>query len=151
MINDYTNLSDLELMALLKSGDHAAFSEIYNRHMEMVYAHCQKMLKNEEETQDLVQEIFISLWEKAPLLELKTNLSGYLFIATRHKVLNLMRKNRNANSLLDMFSLYNVSHESSTFELLCEKELAKNLEIEIANLPVKMRRVFEYSKERIPL
>lgn len=146
-MNNYRELSDLRLTVLLKSGDEAAFSEIYNKYWGMLYAQCLKMLKDESEAEDIVQEIFISLWTKRNELDLKVNLAGYLYITARHKVLNAIRKQKNNDKFVDALSVFIRNQDPSVLEQITEKELAGAIEKEIRNLPEKMKQIFEFSRK----
>ena len=55
-------LSDTELIALLKEGDHAAFKEVYKRYNQLLYVFAYRKLKNREESKDVVQEVFIKVF-----------------------------------------------------------------------------------------
>src|ERR1035437_8656376 len=83
----YSSLSDLELSAFIKEGNHAAFAEIYERYFGVLFLHAFKRLKDEDEAKDSVQELFTTLWLKRESLVLKTSLSGYLYAAIRNRVL----------------------------------------------------------------
>ncbi|HEY0668662.1 MAG TPA: RNA polymerase sigma-70 factor [Sphingobacteriaceae bacterium] len=142
----YSSLSDIDLVELLKTGDSYAFTEIFDRYWDKMYVHALKMLQNEEEAKDLLQEIFTSLWIKADKLELHTNLSGYLYVATRRKVLNYIRKSKTQTAFYDNLYAYAESNQQSAIDIINVKELAASLEFEIQNLPPKMRHVFEMSR-----
>ena len=75
-MNLNSEFSDFNMIQLVKTGDHSAFSEIYNRYWGILYAHCLKMLRNEAEAQDVLQDLFMSFWTKSAELDLKTNLLG---------------------------------------------------------------------------
>jgi RNA polymerase sigma-70 factor (family 1) len=142
----YSKLSDMELTGLLRSGNRAAFSEIYNRYWDGLYIHCLKMLKDESEAQDLVQELFISLWEKSNELDLKINVAGYLYVTARHRVLNAIRKRRNYDKFIDALSDYIVVMDDTILDQISEKELAAAIDNEIQHLPDKMKEVFICSR-----
>lgn len=91
---EYKVYSDQELVALLKEGIQAAFTEIYDRYWALMYTHVYKMLRNREETKDLLQDMFSSLWLKSSELKFETKLSGHLYISARNRVFNLIQKNR---------------------------------------------------------
>ncbi|MGY0035178.1 sigma-70 family RNA polymerase sigma factor [Pedobacter sp. NJ-S-72] len=76
-----------------------------------------------------------------------TNIGGYLYVAARNKVLNLVQQNKVRSDYLT--SLGKFSHEMSnvTLEQIDEKDLAQSLEREIAKLPDKMRIIFELSRK----
>lgn len=138
---------DKELMILLKSGSHAAFAEIYDRYWGLMYVHALKMLGDEDEAKDIIQELFITLWTKGPELELKNSLSGYLYVSVRHKILNRIRQQKTGSSFIHALALYISENENSFLPQLHEKELSAVIEKEIEKLPSKMRRIFEMSRK----
>jgi len=140
-------LSDPELLRLLKTGDRAAFAEVYDRHWGTLYMHALKMLHDREEAKDVVQEVFIQLWNKAAYLDISSSLSAYLFCSTRNKVLNLIRDKKTRSGYIDLFSLYIEEHHNDTLEYIQEKELLQAIEAVIQSLPEKMREVFELSRK----
>lgn len=146
-MNQNCELSDLQLIQLVKAGNHDAFSEIYNRYWGILYGHCLKMLKDEAEAQDVVQDLFISLWDNASDWPLTDNLPGYLYITARHKVLNTIRKRKTRDVFIDGLGEYANTHNESIIDQINERELAAAIETEIKNLPQKMRAVFEYSRK----
>ena len=83
--------TDHELFALLQNDDSAAYQAIYDRHWQPLYRHARKMLQNDEEARDVVQDIFVALWDKRYNLELTTSLSAYLYASTRNKILSLFK------------------------------------------------------------
>jgi RNA polymerase sigma-70 factor (family 1) len=146
-MDNYSKFSDWQLVEHLKSGEQTAFSEIYNRYWAMLYTTCYKMLRDESEAQDIVQDLFVTLWAKRNALDLKTSLSGYLYITARHKVLNAIRKRKNSDKIIDALGGYIQTQDASVLEQITEKELATAIEKEIQNLPEKMKQVFEYSRK----
>jgi RNA polymerase sigma-70 factor, Bacteroides expansion family 1 len=146
-MNLNSEFSDYQLIQLVKAGDHNAFSEIYNRYWGILYGHCLKMLKDEAEAQDVVQDLFMSLWTKSAELDVKTNLLGYLYITARHKVLNTIRKRKTSDKFIEALGAYATNHNDSVIDQINERELAAAIEAEIKNLPQKMREVFEYSRK----
>jgi DNA-directed RNA polymerase specialized sigma24 family protein len=65
-INKYVSfkLNDNELIVLLKDNSHAAYAELYQRYYRLLFVHAYKRLKDEEQAKDIVQEFFVSLWDK---------------------------------------------------------------------------------------
>src|ERR1700761_2193214 len=87
-MNDYSRYDDADLAALLKSGDRDAYEEIYHRYKFILHNHAFNKLRNKEEAQDVLQEVFVNLWIKRETLAINSNLSGYLYGAVRNRVLN---------------------------------------------------------------
>ncbi len=148
MKNKQEQLSDGELIALLKQGNHDALAEIYQRYWAVLYIQAMKMLQDEELARDIVQEVFIGLWSSRSTLNISSSLSAYLYASVRNKVLNSIRDNQVRSDYIGLFALYLDDHRNTTIELLEEKELLQAIEEIIRNLPPKMREVFELSRKQ---
>lgn len=142
----YSNFSDEELTFLLKKGDQMAFTEIYNRYWAEMYYHTFRMLKDEESSKDVVQDVFSTLWLKSSLLNTGTKLSGHLYISVRNKVLNLIAQNKVRSDYLSSVASF-VTHSVNEASLLDEKQILEMVEAEIKNLPARMREIFELSRK----
>ncbi len=68
-------MTDAEVFVFLKEGDQAAFGEIYSRYQGLLYIYACKIVKNKDLAEDIVQEIFIYLWEKRSQIQLRSTLS----------------------------------------------------------------------------
>ncbi|EOR95499.1 putative RNA polymerase ECF-type sigma factor [Arcticibacter svalbardensis MN12-7] len=145
-MSSYNTINEIDLLNLLRLGDNRAFTEVFNRYWDKMYIHALRMLEDEDEAKDLVQDIFASLWTKCNELQLHTNLAGYLYVATRNKVLNYIRQKKTRAGFEDALALYIDQNQYSVIDKICEKELASALESEITHLPEKMRKVFELSR-----
>jgi len=134
-------------MDFLKSGDHVAFTEIYNRYKGLLYIHAYKMLRDEEEAKDVLHELFAALWARGKDLVLHTSLSNYLYSAVRNRVLDVVSHKQVESVYLESLQHFMEEGDCITDHLLREKDLAAIIEREIAALPAKMREVFELSRK----
>ena len=82
----------------LKRGDKAAFAILYNQYWKKVYSFVQLYITKSVEVEDIVQEVFIKLWESHESIDENKNLEGYLFIITRNLVFYQSRKHFNEMS-----------------------------------------------------
>ncbi|MBE9601392.1 RNA polymerase sigma factor [Pedobacter sp. MC2016-24] len=142
----YNNLSDSELTILLKAGDVKAFDEIFERYSRVLYVYARNMIRDTDEAQDLVQDIFTSLWDHAAKLELRSSLSAYLYSAVRYKFLNLVSRRKVRSDYAEAFQALIDEGDYSTDHYINEKELIALIEKEVVKLPQKMREVFELSR-----
>jgi len=148
MKTDYKSLTDNELTAFLKSADRDAFSEIYDRYWAVLYLHARKLLRDKEEAQDIVQELFTNLWKKSSDIDFNVRLSSYLYRAVRNRIFNhLQHKKIVQDYQLSLIEFAN-SESGSSDELVRENELALLIEHEIQALPDKMREVFVLSRKQ---
>ena len=142
----YRNFSDEELTLLLKQGDQVAFTEIYNRYWAEMYYHTFRMLKDEDSSKDVVQDVFSTLWLKSASLNISTKLSGHLYISVRNKVLNLIAQDKVRNDYLSAVAAF-ITQSTNDSLLFDEREILDLVEAEILNLPPRMREIFEMSRK----
>lgn len=147
-MNSYKSLNDFQLLELIKSGDADAFAEIYERYWTLILHHALKMLKDDDEAKDLVQDVFVTLWIKIDQIDPNTNIAGFLYISTRNKILNLIRHNQIKTDYLSSLANFVSEPRNSALEELSAKNLNFVIEKEIQNLPVKMREIFELSRKK---
>ena len=143
----YSSLSDYELTALLKAGDRMAFTEIYDRYFWVLHSHAYKWMRNREETRDVIHELFLALWEKRDSLSFERGLLSYLSAAARNRIFNLLSHKRVESEYLTSLNNFMNHGNCLTDHLVREKQLMEIIEHEIANMPGKMREVFELSRK----
>lgn len=146
-MKSYANLSDEELTLLLKDRDQIAFAEVYERYWRIIYGHVYKMLLDEEEAKDILQEVFSSVWLKSGDFPANINLAGYLFVSAKNRVLNFIRKNKTQDAYITSLAKYVDQFCTSTMDQLDERDVAAAIEREIQSLPKQMREVFELSRK----
>lgn len=142
----YRDFKDEELTVLLKQGDQLAFTEIYNRYWAEMYYHTFRMLKDEDSSKDVVQDVFSTLWLKSSALNINIKLSGHLYISVRNKVLNLIAQDKVRNDYLSAVATF-VTESTNEASLFDERQILEIVEAEIRNLPPKMREIFELSRK----
>lgn len=146
-MKNYSEFTDEALILLLKERDKLAFTEIYQRHWHMLYLHTFKILGDEDESKDLVQDTFFAFWEKSGELQINSNLKGYLFVAVRNRIFSLIRKRKVNPDFVDVVMEELNQLDNATIESIDERELIKLIDGEIDQLPKKMKEVFELSRK----
>ena len=140
---EYSKFPDGELALLVRAGDHAAFTEIFNRYSALLYVHAFNKLRDENDARDVVQEMFINLWAKKENLDVANNLSGYLYTAVRNNIFNFIKHQKVTSAYAEKFSGLNQNSEIITDHLVRERQFAAIIAAEIALLPPRMREIFE--------
>ncbi|WP_290799074.1 RNA polymerase sigma factor [Flavihumibacter sp. UBA7668] len=137
---------DCELLRLLKTGDKAAFTQIYELYSQSLYLNLLKLLKFEPAAEELLQDIFITLWEKRTTIQIDTHLSGYLFGIAQHKAQDFFRKLKRDRKLHDYIrELATGEFESVEAKLLRQEELDL-LNNAINRLSPQRKQVFQLCK-----
>ena len=84
-----------ELLERLKTGDLSAFEHIYSDYSSKVYRFARRYLNRNEDAEEIVQDVFVRLWDARMLLNPKLNFDNYLFTITRHLIINRYRRKVN--------------------------------------------------------
>ncbi|MDB5157292.1 MAG: polymerase subunit sigma-70 [Mucilaginibacter sp.] len=140
-------VSDQDLVSLLQEGNEAAYVEIYNRYKWLLHTHAYRKLGDRDAANDIVQDLFTSLWSKREDVFITTTLSAYLYTAVRNRVLNIIEHRFVESKHIDSLLNYANGYTSATDHLVREKQLMAIIQKEIAELPPKMREVFELSRK----
>ena len=90
-MKNFKAYSDEGLLKLLKQQELGAFEEIYMRYWRKLYSAAYKRTQSREISEELVQDIFTSLWVNREILKVEI-LSAYLFSAIKYKVINHLEK-----------------------------------------------------------
>lgn len=138
--------SDEGLLKLLKQQELGAFEEIYLRYWKKLYSAAYKRVQSREVAEELVQDIFTSLWMKRDILSVET-LSAYLFSAIKYKVINYLEKEMSRRVYAEVQLGSVVSGVNSTEEEVLLNELNRALEEEIQKLPPKRQQIFKMSRQ----
>jgi len=138
--------NELELLSAFQKGDDGAFSVLYQLYWERLFRHALTMTSCEDMAKDIVQEVFIMLWDKLREQDINVSLHAYLFIMVRNKTLNLMARGKVQMKYLESLGDYLKKGENSTDHLLRERQLQEQINKQVASLPDKMRVIFEMSR-----
>lgn len=147
LIREESKFTDEELIELIKGGNETAFSSLYNRYWDKLFSVAFHRLSDEMDAQEVVQEVFLSIWQRREDLEIKSSVSGYLSVSIKYQIINRLAKRRRLLSfqekVVNKFNYY----EDSTSLWMAEKELKEKLERCVNLLPEKCRIVFKMSRE----
>ncbi|SEM53077.1 RNA polymerase sigma-70 factor, ECF subfamily [bacterium A37T11] len=144
----YHLFNDEALVPLLYKGDHEAFTEIYNRYLSLLYRHAYKVLNDSEACNDVVQEVFVTLWAKRESLSLTGTLSAYLYTMVRNRVLDQVSHQQVVEKYIGSIRDFANQGSWTTDERMREKELLAIIEAEKAKLPPRTRELFELNREQ---
>lgn len=146
-MTDYKKKSDDELLQYIKDGNQNAYAEIYRRYSEVLFRHAVRLLQDRSEAEDVIQEVFLMIWEKRNKIFLANSLSSYLYNTVRNRIFNHLTHQKVIVKYLDSIREFIKNGHYSTDETIREKELTIIIEKEIAALPPKMREIFLLSRE----
>lgn len=138
--------SEEQWLSGLKNGSEAAFTAIYNHYFESLYLYAFKVLKDEFAAQDVVQELFLSIWKQKERFNVQSSLKAYLFTANRYLIAKAVRNQSGTESLLDKLE-ERIWGPPEQENIMYVKELKAQVSGVVDQLPEKCRIIYLLSRE----
>jgi|SRR5699024_7274806 len=142
----YREQSDGQLLEHIAEGDRKAFEQLFNRYWEPLFAAAIKRLQSEQLAKDVLQELFVELWEKHNELNIRSNVSGYLFTALKHRVINKIKAEAVREKYERMTIQFYENNGLATEHQFSRNYLQEEMETKVKQLPERCREVFELSR-----
>jgi RNA polymerase sigma-70 factor, ECF subfamily len=139
------NYLEQDLVIKLRDGDIKAFEELYFRYVNRLLAFTQVYIKDKHQSEEIVQEVFIKIWEKRNLLDESQSFKGYLFKSVKNHILNKFRNKIRETGLEEI-------QESPAFSRNFTEERINFFDMEhlaqetINCLPAVQRNIFKLSR-----
>jgi DNA-directed RNA polymerase specialized sigma24 family protein len=131
----HDSYTDEQLIASLRNGDAGAFTEIYERYWDQLLAYTMRAIRRQPDAEDIVQELFVSIWRRRHELDIERALSTYLYNSARYLAIRHIEKN----------STYSDYLQRLTLRIAVEQDTVPGVEL-ILELPGKMQEVFLLSR-----
>lgn len=133
-------LDDNELLILLKEDSLEAYEILFKRYYKLLCLQAAILLMDEAEAEDLVQELFIEMWDKKIYRQITQSLKAYLYRAVRNKCINELRRNKLVKHKLQEYYEYRMKRKEPV--LLEQKELAANIQNVLQEFPSQRLKAF---------
>jgi RNA polymerase sigma-70 factor (family 1) len=141
--------SDYELVKLIREkDDKQAFQLLYDKYWDQLFAAAILKIHDEEEVNDIVQNLFVTIWIKRKELNINDNVDAYLFRALKNRIINFFKRKYLTADKLDQFSKNSAVKTDSVAEsMFTYKEVELIISKEVESMPDKMRQVFLLSRD----
>lgn len=140
---DYGAIKDEVLTDLLKTGDRAAFNEIYQRYWRKMLAVAWNHSKNTMTSKDLVHEVFISLWERRDIISIQS-LPAFLSKSVRMAIFKEYQRSQRRNELARLhYHREEFTDDEKKLDAIFLQEYINGI---VDKLPEKCRLVFHCSR-----
>lgn len=138
---------DKELIDRLRNGEESALTELYNRFWQSLFMSAYNILKDKELCEDIIQDIFMNIWNNREKLEIHISLKGYMYACARYQVFNHFKKNKDKIHV-ELFDDLDKRFQHATPEtLLMHEELVQQINAIVERLPQKCQQVYKLSRE----
>ncbi|MGC9355753.1 MAG: RNA polymerase sigma factor [Mariniphaga sp.] len=140
--------SNTELVKLLRKGDMAAFDAIYNTYCYKLHEFVFMFLKQQEDAEEIVQEVFIKIWESRGKIDIYASFESFLFTIAYNSTMSLLRKRmRETKSREYLKSLQQVSAAEQVIDEIQYKELKQKVESLLKQLTPRQEEIYRLSRE----
>ena len=141
----YHSFSDDKLVEFLKKGNTEAFAEIYKRYWQKMFNVAYHSLGNKQEAEEMVQDIFVSIWGRFSEIEIK-HLGVYLVASVKHKTTNYIKSQINFRKFQEYQIFHEIQQSYATEEVVHFSDLSKAVEEAMKKLPEKSAEIFKKSR-----
>ncbi|ASU33096.1 RNA polymerase sigma-70 factor [Mucilaginibacter xinganensis] len=138
-------LVDKQLIDRLKGDEAIALSIIYKKYWQSLYISAHNILKDQQACEDIIQELFIKLWNNRHTLEITVSLKAYLYASIRYEVYRQVRTGAVRGEIYD--NLLERLETPGTYNDIEYKELIGQVSSVVNKLPEKCREVYKLSRE----
>lgn len=143
-----TNKSNTELLNLLKNGDMKAFDIVYKKYSRRLYGFVFRYIKQEADTEGIVQEVFIKIWQSRDKINIYSSFESFLFTIAHNATVNLLKKRATEQKYVE--HVKSLQHVDETYELADEiqyKELMYKFHRLLNELSPRQKEIFQLSRE----
>lgn len=141
-MKDYLLYNDEELMQEIKAGNMFAFDVLYKKYSKRLFKFGYSILKSQEETENLIQDVFLNLWENRHKVEKDSSIKSYVFTITYNSAISIIRKKARESEFVEYLkSLREINEEPVNVELEYN-ELTNKLDEIIKSLPQRQKEVY---------
>lgn len=136
--------SDEKIIQLLRNNEEDGLTLLFKKYWSPLFIVAHNVFQDKEACEDIVQEIFVRIWEKRNNLEIKASLKAYLYACVKYEVYRQLKKSYSKQEIND--ELINALEEQPTTRQVEYKQLVEGVSFVINNLPPKCKEVYHLSR-----
>lgn len=140
-------ISDEQLIPSVRKGDHYAFNQLFHKYGPSLFSFVVSVLKDESDAEEVVQDVFLKIWEKRRELDSSLSFKSYLFTIALNTTKNRYRKKLQAEKYKQDLALELNFDQASDFDAIEYRNLLDYVDKIIEKLPPSRREIFILSKK----
>ncbi len=144
---DEQTQNEIHLLQQIIEGDTLAFREFYELYQGKIFLFAYRLTKSKHDAEEIVQEVFVKLWEKREQIKIEKNIQGYIFQMTRNMILNGFRKVALDKKVQQKIYDNMQALRSPTVDGMFHKELERLHQLAIKKLAPQQRKIYLLSRE----
>ena len=127
----------------MKDGDIKAFDELYYKYHKKLYAFSLRFLKSRADVENLIQKIFVIIWEKRENINPEKSFNNYIFTIVRNEIYDLLKK-KVATEYHNDHILGDIEQTDDDIEM---KKLVEIIYTLVENIPERRRQIFLMNRD----
>ncbi len=137
--------NDELLFNKVQQDDTTAFESLFKTYYNTLSHYACTYLNDLDEAEEVVQDVFVKIWEKRHAIAIESSFKSYLYQAVKNKCLNYIRNKKTQNNHLTIIDMKD--YEAPTaFDDLHADELSDKLYLALEELPPKCKQIFKMSR-----
>jgi RNA polymerase sigma-70 factor (ECF subfamily) len=134
-----------EFVTKIKTGDRKIFEELFKNYYQRLCTYACSFLKDLDEAEEIVQQVFYQLWEKRAAIEINTSVKSYLYRSVHNSCLNKIKHLKIRQEHKEI-AMQEEKSSNSTLQKVIGKELEEQILKGINSLPEQCRLIFKLSR-----
>lgn len=139
---NFSSYSDEALLEAIRQDNEQAFAELVRRYWKTVHAMVYARVRSLDATEEIVQNVFISIWDKRSSLAIH-NIPAYLYATTKNRVINYIQSQLTYRKHWEYYKQFIKRDENVTEQDVQVNEIMEALESGINDLPAKSKKIFQ--------
>jgi RNA polymerase sigma-70 factor (ECF subfamily) len=137
--------SDLELFRALKAKHSPILEQLYDCYGDLMYSLAWQILRNHQEAEDLIQEVFLNLWRNCTYNPERGSLKNFLMVMVRSRAIDRLRSQKKTLNMLERSGKEIDARQPSRVPLdeAASDEIAQRVRAALEDLPDKQRKALE--------
>ena len=142
-----SNINDQELIGQVKKGSKDAFRLLYDRYGLKIHRFAYSYLKSELDAEELVQDVFLKLWDKKATLDSSQNIRSFIFKIAVNTIYDFIRR-KNIEQAFHDFTRRDVEYTNETWHEVVYNDMLAQVYRLMSQMPEQRRKIFKMSKEK---
>jgi len=140
-----SNSDQSKLLYELSQGNELAFTKLYNEYKNVVFSTALKITKSRMLAEEVVQDVFLKIWQNHENLAEITNIENYLFIISRNHIFDMIKKIARDTSLV-VDSNYKSTSTNDTEDAIKDDQYNVILNQIVDQLPPQQQKIYKMAK-----
>lgn len=146
MFSKIDNLSDSLLVTKIRQNDKDAFKSLYDRYSRKIYFFSLKYISDTAEVEDLVQSVFINVWQSRKSLDPDNSVKSYIYKAAVNYIYNYLKRKKIQNRFIESQIQKDETHSNLTYEQVFFHDLERTINTVIETLPAQQQKIFQLNR-----